>query len=61
MKKYIREQEKASQYILETNIDDMSSELYGYVEEKLFEAGVLDVYKNSYHHEKGRPAVKLTV
>ncbi len=37
----------------------MSSELYGYVEEKLFEAGVLDVYKTPIIMKKGRPAVKL--
>ncbi|WP_459482448.1 nickel pincer cofactor biosynthesis protein LarC [Clostridium saccharoperbutylacetonicum] len=49
------------QYILETNIDDMNPELYGYVEEKLFDAGALDVYKSSIFMKKGRPGIKLSV
>ncbi|MFT8350276.1 nickel pincer cofactor biosynthesis protein LarC [Clostridium saccharoperbutylacetonicum] len=49
------------QYILETNIDDMNPEFYGYVEEKLFDAGALDVYKSSIFMKKGRPGIKLSV
>lgn len=49
------------QYILETNIDDMNPEFYGYIEEKLFEAGALDVYKTAIFMKKGRPGVKLSV
>ncbi|PJI06529.1 MULTISPECIES: nickel pincer cofactor biosynthesis protein LarC [Clostridium] len=49
------------QYILETNIDDMNPELYGYVEEKLFEAGALDVLKIPVYMKKGRPGIKLSV
>ncbi len=49
------------QYILETNIDDMNPELYGYIEEKLFENGALDVFKTPIIMKKGRPAVKLSV
>ncbi len=49
------------QYILETNIDDMNPEIYGYIEEKLFEAGALDVFKTSISMKKGRPGVKLSV
>ena len=49
------------QYLLETNIDDMNPELYGYVEEKLFENGALDVFKTPIIMKKGRPAVKLSV
>jgi len=48
-------------YILETNIDDMNPELYGYVEEKLFEAGALDVFKTPIFMKKGRPGIKLSV
>ncbi len=44
--------EYANQYLMETNIDDMNAELYAYVEEKLFEYGALDVYKNTHYHEK---------
>ena len=49
------------QYIIETNIDDMNPELYGYVEEKLFEVGALDVFKTPIIMKKGRPAIKLSV
>lgn len=49
------------QYILETNIDDMNPEFYEYVEEKLFEAGALDVYKTAIFMKKGRPGVKLSI
>ncbi|MEQ8156092.1 MAG: nickel pincer cofactor biosynthesis protein LarC [Clostridiaceae bacterium] len=54
-------QEVKEQYILETNIDDMNPELYGYVEEKLFEAGALDVFKTPVFMKKGRPGIKLSV
>lgn len=49
------------QYILETNIDDMNPEFYGYIEERLFETGALDVYKTPIIMKKGRPAIKLTI
>ena len=49
------------QYILETNIDDMNPEFYGYVEEKLFDKGALDVFKTPIFMKKGRPGVKLSV
>jgi len=49
------------QYILETNIDDMNPELYGYLEEKLFEVGASDVVKTPIFMKKGRPGIKLSV
>ncbi|MDF2613324.1 MAG: hypothetical protein K0S71_1110 [Clostridia bacterium] len=49
------------QYMLETNIDDMNPEFYGYIEEKLFEGGALDVFKTPISMKKGRPGVKLSV
>ncbi|MDK2919421.1 MAG: pyridinium-3,5-bisthiocarboxylic acid mononucleotide nickel chelatase [Candidatus Petromonas sp.] len=52
---------KNNNYILETNIDDMNPELYGYIEEKLLKNGALDVYKTPIIMKKGRPATKLTV
>lgn len=62
---YLGEEEKTEeidkQYILETNIDDMNPEFYGYIEEKLFEKGALDVYKTAIFMKKGRPGVKLSV
>lgn len=48
-------------YILETNIDDMNPEFYGYVEEKLFNVGALDVFKTQIFMKKGRPGIKLSV
>ena len=52
---------KEEHYILETNIDDMNPELYGYIEEKLFEQGALDVFKTAIYMKKGRAATKLSV
>jgi uncharacterized protein (TIGR00299 family) protein/uncharacterized protein (TIGR00268 family) len=52
---------RETQYIIETNIDDMSGELYGFVEQKLFAAGALDVFKTPIMMKKGRPAITLSV
>lgn len=49
------------QIIVEANIDDMNPEWYGYIEEKLFDEGALDVTKTNILMKKGRPAVKLSV
>ena len=49
------------QFIIETNIDDMNPEIYGYVEERLFEAGALDVFMTPVIMKKGRPAIKLSI
>lgn len=49
------------QMMLETNIDDMNPEILGYVEDKLWDCGALDVYKTPIIMKKGRPAVKLSV
>ncbi|MDK2800685.1 MAG: pyridinium-3,5-bisthiocarboxylic acid mononucleotide nickel chelatase [Clostridiales bacterium] len=46
--------------MLESNIDDMSGEVAGYVMEKLFGAGALDVFYTPIYMKKNRPAVKLT-
>jgi uncharacterized protein (TIGR00299 family) protein len=53
--------DRAEQYILETNIDDMNPELFGYIEERLFAAGALDVYRTPIIMKKGRSAVKLSI
>jgi pyridinium-3,5-bisthiocarboxylic acid mononucleotide nickel chelatase len=47
--------------IMETNIDDMSAEVFGHVMEKLFSAGALDVFFTSIQMKKNRPAVMLSV
>ncbi len=47
--------------IIEANIDDLNPEITGYVMEKLFEEGALDVFFTPVQMKKNRPAVKLTV
>ena len=47
--------------VIETNIDDMSPQLYEDVMEKLFNSGALDVFLQNIIMKKGRPAIKLTV
>ncbi|PAB59083.1 nickel pincer cofactor biosynthesis protein LarC [Anaeromicrobium sediminis] len=59
--KEIKKEEVKKQYILETNIDDMNPELYGHVEERLFEVGALDVFKTPIIMKKGRAATKLSI
>ena len=47
--------------LLETNIDDMGGEGFGYVQERLLEAGALDVWMTPIHMKKNRPGVLLSV
>ena len=47
--------------VMETNIDDMNPQVYGYLQERLFEAGALDVFLTSVQMKKGRPGTLLTV
>lgn len=46
---------------METNIDDMPAEFFGYVQERLFDAGALDVWFTPIQMKKNRPAVLLSL
>jgi len=47
--------------LLETNIDDMSPEIYSYLMEKLFALQARDVWFTPIQMKKNRPAVNLSV
>jgi uncharacterized protein (TIGR00299 family) protein len=47
--------------LIETNIDDMSGELLGYVQERLFAAGAADVWFTPIFMKKNRPATMLSL
>jgi hypothetical protein len=46
--------------LIETNIDDMNPEIYGYVQEVLFAAGAADVWFQPIQMKKNRPGVMLS-
>ena len=48
-------------WVLETNLDDVPAETVGYVYERLFAAGALDVFTTPIYMKKNRPAMLLTV
>jgi uncharacterized protein (TIGR00299 family) protein len=48
-------------WVLETNLDDISGEVVGYVSTRLLEAGALDVFTTSIQMKKNRPGVMLSV
>ncbi|HWP42580.1 MAG TPA: nickel pincer cofactor biosynthesis protein LarC [Blastocatellia bacterium] len=58
-----REGERASEsvIVIETNIDDMNPQAYGFVMERAFGLGALDVFLTPVQMKKGRPGVLLTV
>lgn len=47
--------------MVETCIDDMNPEIYGYVSDRLFAEGARDVYMIPVYMKKGRPGVLLQV
>lgn len=48
-------------FILETNIDDMNPQIAGYLMERLFDRGALDVFFTPVTMKKTRPGMLLTV
>lgn len=47
--------------LVETNIDDMTGELLGYVQERLFDIGARDVWFTPIQMKKNRPATMLSI
>lgn len=47
--------------VLEANLDDLNPQVFGYVMDRLFEAGALDVFGTSVQMKKNRPGTMLTV
>ena len=46
--------------LLETNIDDMSGEMFGFIQERLFDEGARDVWMTAIQMKKNRPGVLLS-
>lgn len=55
------EEDKEEVVLLETTIDDMNPQFYGYVMDKLFEKGALDVYLTPVYMKKNRPGIVISV
>jgi uncharacterized protein (TIGR00299 family) protein len=47
--------------VLEANLDDLNPQLFGYVMDRLLEAGALDVFGTPVQMKKNRPGTLLTV
>jgi hypothetical protein len=47
--------------VLETNLDDLNPQLFGYVMDRLLESGALDVFAIPVQMKKDRPGTLLTV
>ncbi len=54
-------EENSELVLLETNIDDMSPQVYGYLMDRLLAAGAADVWFTPIQMKKNRPAVMLSV
>lgn len=48
-------------WMMETNVDDMSPQVFGHVMERAFELGALDCYFTPIQMKKNRPGVLLSV
>jgi pyridinium-3,5-bisthiocarboxylic acid mononucleotide nickel chelatase len=48
-------------WMIETNVDDMSPQIFGHVMERALEMGALDCYFTPIQMKKGRPGVLLSV
>ena len=59
--KQAEEQAEEQCLVIEANIDDQTPEIYGYIMDRLFAAGALDVWLTPIIMKKNRPATKLSV
>ena len=59
--KEINDDREDSLVLLETNIDDMNPQIYGYLMERLFAEKATDVWFTPIQMKKNRPAVMLSV
>ncbi len=57
----VPEADKSEMVQLETNIDDMNPQLFGYLMDLLFTAGARDVFMTPIHMKKNRPGILLGV
>lgn len=55
------EMSEQKHWLIETNIDDMDSRIYGFIFERLLDAGALDVWVTPTVMKKNRPANVLSV
>jgi pyridinium-3,5-bisthiocarboxylic acid mononucleotide nickel chelatase len=51
----------ASITVIETNVDDMSPQIYGYFAEKALSTGALDVFSTAAQMKKNRPGLLVTI
>ena len=56
-----KKREKDRVWVLETNVDDMNSEWTGFLMDRLFEAGALDVLMVPVYMKKNRPGIMIKV
>jgi uncharacterized protein (TIGR00299 family) protein len=55
------QRDDAKLWMLETNVDDMSPQIFGHVMERAFELGALDCYFTPIQMKKNRPGVLLSI
>jgi hypothetical protein len=53
--------EHATVTVLETNVDDMNPQLYGYLVERALAAGALDIFSTPVQMKKNRPGQLITI
>ncbi len=52
--------EEEEVWVIETNLDDITGQICGYVTDKLFQAGALEVYTTPIQMKKNRPGILLS-